>query len=108
MTPTIETTWIRLTDGLRQQLTAAEDQLSDLKARFDAVQAALDAYKARGLQAAQTVANILGNPALTPEQKDAAIRVILQDIQANERERQRIVILAKLAEAQAEADKFNT
>ena len=70
------------------------------------LQAALDAYKARGLQAAQTVARILDDPAMTPEQKTTAIRAVTTDIQSNEHERQRAVALAKLAEAQAEVDKY--
>ena len=83
---------------------AALLQVAELEAELKALKTELDAYKARGLQASKAVARIIDDPALTPEQKAAAIKAVTTDIQANERERQRAAARAELEAAKAKFD----
>lgn len=77
---------------------AAMARVTELEGELATAQAQLDAYKARGLQAAQAVLD-------APDK--ATCDAIAADIRRDERARQRLAALDRLAEAQAEADKFD-
>jgi hypothetical protein len=66
-------------------------------AELSTARAQLDAYKARGLQAADAVLAALDK---------ATADAIANDIKRDERERNRLAALAELAAAQAKVDRF--
>ena len=99
-----ETVWPDLCETINADALATVDAQA---AQLTTLRSELAAYKARGLQAAKAVNAILDNPGLTPKQKTVAINAVTTDIQANERVRQKAKAMARLAEAQAEAAKFN-
>jgi hypothetical protein len=102
---------VRKADGVQREVQAGDVDgviagvneaalltIDALTIERDSLKAQIDAYKARGLAAAQAVLD-------APDK--ATCDAIAADIRRDERERQRLAALARLAQAQAEADKFN-
>lgn len=84
--------------------TAALAELERITVELDATKAALDAYKAQGLQTAKAVVSVVENKAIDDKETALACKQIALQVMAGEIERERQALLAQQAEIAAKLE----